>query len=110
MKLVNYLEKEFTSRNENCTLVIEPAIPTIIQDRAFLRKPDALIIKDNMFCLIEMKGFHGEIIADCSSRGAVWKSKEGEILQSVGSPNPFYQAGGHRVALIEHLSKKFYLR
>ena len=108
MKLVNYLEKEFAYRNENCTLIIEPAIPTIIQDQAVLRKPDALIIKDNMFCLIEMKGFHGEIIADCS-RWAVWKSKEGEIIQSPGSPNPFFQAGGHRKALIEHLLKNFIL-
>ena len=106
MRLINYLEKEFTSRNESCTLIIEPAIPNTIQSRTFLTKPDALILKDNVFCLIEMKGFSGDIIADCSPR-AVWKSKEGKVLQSIGSPNPFSQAGRHRRALIEYLQDHF---
>lgn len=108
MRLINYLEKEFTSRKETCIIIIEPKIPEVVKGQTIYRKPDALVLKDNVFCLIEMKGFHGDIIADCGP-GAVWKSREGEVLQPPGSHNPFRQARLYRVALLKHLTENFSL-
>jgi HEAT repeat protein len=105
-KIVHYLEKEFSSRQGKCVLIIEPSIPEHFMGRIIPRKPDAIIIKDNVFCIIEMKGFHGDIIADCS-RGSFWKSKDGRSIQSPMSNNPFRQIQQYRRALLDFLLKQF---
>jgi len=69
-KLIGYLLSTFSSReNEKCDLIIEPTIPELLDGREMPRHPDALILKDNVFVLVEMKGFKGRIIADCSPEG-----------------------------------------
>ena len=92
-RLIGYLKREFTNRNEDCTLIIEPHIPVNFDGQLVDNKPDALILKDNMLILIEMKGYKGEIIADCSI-GGIWKTKEGAALHKEFR-NPFSQAGRH---------------
>lgn len=105
-KIINYLEKEFKNSKENCILIIEPEIPEKIGNITINRKPDALIIKDNVFCIIEMKGYFGNIIADCGEN-AQWRSKEGKVIQIRGSRNPFQQARSHRRALLIYLTDFF---
>ena len=55
IKLVHYLEKEFSNRKENCVLIIEPYLPVQYRGGNVSYRPDAIIIKDNVFCIIEMK-------------------------------------------------------
>jgi HEAT repeat protein len=105
-RLLGYLEQESVYRNEDCVIIIEPTIPYAIQDRSLIRKPDAIILKDNLFVLVELKAFEGDIIADCS-RGATWKLKDGQELQPPGRINPFNQADGHRKALLDFLKTHF---
>ena len=103
MKLVNYLDRKFSNTiNENCILIIEPHIPEIIGEKIIEKTPDALIIKDDIICILDIKGFYDEIIADCSS-GAKWKTKTGEIVQS-NDRNPFLQATAYRQVLLNFLN------
>lgn len=102
-KLVQYLEREFTNRKEDCTLVIEPYIPAKLRDgNSYRNKPDALIIKDNVFVLLELKNWTGRIIADCR-REAFWKKDDRPLSER----NPFSQAFGHRHSLIDYLILNF---
>src|SRR6266571_3147599 len=91
----------FTGRKD-CAIIIEPSIPCTIEGVSFVRKPDAIILKDHTFVLIELKAFEGDIIVDCS-RGAIWKSQDGQELMESGRSNPFGQAGGHRKALLNFI-------
>lgn len=100
--LVTYLKKEFANRREDCTVIVEPHIPSHLEGRKFDRKPDALIIKDNEYILVELKDFRGNIVADCGF-GKLW-TKDGH---PIGDRNPFQQADGHRKALINFLVENF---
>ncbi len=106
MGLLVYLQQEFGNRNEDCAIIIEPTIPRLGNRPA---KPDAIILKDNIFVLIDLKAFEGDIIADCS-KGASWKSKDGQNMQPPGSRNPYDQSGFHRFALLDFLSTQFVSR
>lgn len=107
-RLIGYLMSTYESRGEDekCILIIEPQIPEIIGGREIPRHPDALILKDNMFVVVEMKEYRGGIIADCTS-GSLWRSTSGEIIQPLGSVNPFEQAKFYRDILIGFLQKRF---
>jgi HEAT repeat protein len=100
--LLGHLQREFENRNEDCAIVIEPSISN--RDRGRASKPDAIILKDNNFVLIDLKAFDGHIIADCKN-GATWKSKDGRRIQPPRSQNPFAQASFHRLALIDFLTQ-----
>jgi hypothetical protein len=45
-RLIGYLSREFTNRREECIIVVEPHIPSILNGQSFMRKPDALIVKE----------------------------------------------------------------
>ncbi len=107
-RLIGYLASEYGSRGEDekCLFIIEPSIPEIIRGREIPRYPDALILKDGMFVIVEMKEYKGEIIADCSTDSA-WRSSSGEIIQPPGSQNPFEQASFYRDVLVEFLQTRF---
>ncbi len=97
------MKREFTNRKEHCTIIIEPRIPAKTKEgESYTNKPDALIIKDNVFVLIEMKNWGGNIVADCK-RGASW-TKDGIALSE---RNPFSQAYGHRYSLLDHFMQNF---
>jgi Nuclease-related domain/PBS lyase HEAT-like repeat len=98
-RLLGYLEQGFAGRNEDCAIIIEPTIPFGENET----KPDAIIVKDNVFVLIDLKAFEGDIIADCSY-GGVWRSKDG---QQLADRNPFSQSGYHRFALLDFLRAGF---
>ncbi len=103
--LLDYLDESFIQRNEDCDIIIEPAIESTIENKDLVRRPDAVIVKDKLFFLIELKAFQGDIIADCS-QGGIWKSSDGKGLPT-GRQNPFDQVSGHRTALINFLQTKF---
>lgn len=106
-KLIGYLLSTFSSReNEKCDILIEPKIPELIGSREIPRHPDALILKDNVFILVEMKGFKGRIVADCSPQG-VWRSENGRNLQPPKSQNPFAQSSFYRDVLVNFLQERF---
>lgn len=100
-RLLGYLEQEFSSRQEDCTVIIEPSIPSTYGGD----KPDALVIKDNMFVLLELKDYYGDIVADCSPKG-MWHTKEGRVVQSPGQRNPFSQAWDHSDTLLDFLGER----
>lgn len=117
-RLIGYLSKEFENRRESCILVIEPTIPYFCKSgQLFLRKngqphsekPDALIIKDNIFVLIELKGLKGEIPVDFDVKTKV--NYENVSTQKVSIDElmckAIKQAKGHRIALISYLATKF---
>ena len=104
-RLIGYLKREFANRNEDCSIIIEPRIPENFNGVIIDRKPDALILKDNMLILIEMKGFNGKIIADCNM-GGIWRTKRGTPLHQKNR-NPFLQAQSYRKLLITHLYENF---
>jgi HEAT repeat protein len=103
--LLDYLDESFIQRNEDCGIIIEPAIESTIENKNLVRRPDAVVVKDNLFILIELKALQGNIMADCSQAG-IWKSSDGKGLPT-GRQNPFDQASGHRTALINFLQTKF---
>ena len=105
-RLLGYLEVEFVRRNEDCLIVIEPTISYLIEGRKISRKPDAIIVKENLFVIIDLKPFTDDILADCSP-GALWKSKDGKIIQKVGTRNPFDQVEDYRKALTDFLKADF---
>jgi hypothetical protein len=102
--LLGYLQREFETRNEDCTIIIEPSIPSRKGGRP--AKPDAIILKDNIFVLLELKAFEGDITADCSM-GASWRSKEGQKMHPRGRVNPYDQSQFHRRALLNFLKARF---
>lgn len=103
--LLGYLDREFSNRSdEDCMIIIEPAIPYSYNGIAKQRYPDALVVKDNMFVLLELKNYDGEFKADCSKEG-VWTTKDDMPLHQ--GRNPFRQSGGHRHALSDFLKEKF---
>ena len=104
-RLLGYLEQDITSRQEDCTVIIEPSIPATFGGSFPPSRPDALVIKDNMFVILELKDYYGDIIADCSP-GGVWHSKDGNVLQKPGSRNPFNQAWDHSDALLGFLGER----
>lgn len=106
-KLVGYLLSTFSLReNEKCDLIIEPKIPELLDGREIPRHPDALILKDNVFVLVEMKGFKGRITADCSSEG-VWRNENGKSFQPPNGQNPFEQSAFYRDVLVNFLQERF---
>lgn len=101
--LLAYFEQEFENRNEEVIVIIEPSIPTSSDGSTPPQIPDALIVKDNVFVLIELKAYDGDIIADCS-RGANWRQKDGKEFDPERGYNPFSQARNHRRAFLDFLS------
>lgn len=107
--LLGYLEQEFAQRKEDCIIIIEPTIPLRLNGNSFSRKPDALIVKDGVFTLVDLKAFEGIITADCSLGGS-WRNEKGEDLLSMGRENPFSQAHSARRALIRFLTERYVSR
>jgi HEAT repeat protein len=113
-RLISYLRKEFGNRQESCIVIIEPSIPHFHKDgQPYLRKngtqstarPDALIIKDNFFVLIELKGLKGEIPIDYENRPKL--NAEEDNTQNTPIYDAIIQAKGHRITLISYLVTKF---
>ena len=106
-KLIGYLLTSLSSReNEQCDLIIDPSIPELTRGRELPRRPDAIIMKDGVFIIVELKEYKGKIIADCSE-GSVWRNGSGEPIQPIRSMNPFDQAAFYRDVLMEFLLRRF---
>lgn len=104
--LLQYLEQEFAQRNEECIVIVEPSIPEVYDGRLITRKPDAVLVKDGVLLVLDLKAFEGEFTADCSP-GGQWTRSSGDVLLSPGRGNPFSQARSARVALIKHLTQNY---
>jgi HEAT repeat protein len=100
------LKKAFEKYSENCSIIIAPTINERYGSLKIECYPDAIVVKDNVFCLIEMKAFSGDIIADCSGPDAPWISKtEDELKSGKKGRNPYYQAKNHRESLVEFIAR-----
>lgn len=107
-QLIRSLNETFQNRPENCRLIIEPKIPYQIDNIKFYKTPDAIVIKDSVICVIDIKNYYGEIIADCQL-GELWKNAKGDIIQPWNSKsNPFTQATEYHELIINFLSENIF--
>lgn len=108
-KLIANLETEFEARKENCEIIIEPTIPVNSPLYKFTKKsPDAIILKDNVFVIVELKRYDGTIIADCGEK-AQWFRKTEKGIKPLGKTNPFYQAKDHMNGFLEFLRSESFI-
>ena len=103
-RLIKYLERDVSSREEKCIIIVEPRVK--IKGDIITHKPDAIILKDNSFFIIEMKGFSGEFHADCRN-GELWKSIDGKPIQPKDMPNPYDKASQYRNVFLKYLEQNF---
>ena len=106
LRLIKYLERDLSSREENCTIIVEPRLTIKVKNKEINRKPDAIILKDYSFFIIEMKGFSGEFKADCRE-GELWKSINGSPIQPQDMLNPYDQASHYRNVFLRYLEETF---
>ena len=106
-KLIESLHRDFAGTNDDCRIIIDPMFSIPIKTGVQNFQLDAIVLKDNMIAIIELKDHEGIIRANYS-KGAIWTVDTGKSPYEVKSSNPYEQAALKRLGLCVFLDQHFF--